>query len=142
MLLNKFIQMFRKVLFLTLTVFMVFNAGCSGSSDTYVEKDLTKIPLEQSLHNGKPTLADFGWRNCIPCKMMKPVLEDLAEKQRSKLNVLIVEVYDHEDLTDKYSVKIIPTQILFDSKGNEVMRHKGYWAPEEIAEQLKKVGIN
>jgi thioredoxin 1 len=142
MLLNKFVKMFRKVLFLALAVSLVFNAGCSAGAGTYIEKDLTKIPLAQSLQNGKPTLADFGWRDCIPCKKMKPVLEDLAEKQRGKLNVLIVEVYDHEDITDQYLVKIIPTQILFDSKGKELVRHEGYWAPEDIAEQLNKVGIN
>jgi thioredoxin 1 len=142
MLIKIIVQTFRNVLFLVLAIFLVINAGCSGGPTTYVEKDLTKIPLQQSLQNGKPTLADFGWRNCIPCKKMKPVLEDLAEKQRGRLNVLIVEVYDHEDLTDQYLVKIIPTQILFDSKGKELVRHEGYWAPEDIAEQLKKVGIN
>jgi thioredoxin 1 len=140
--LNKFMKMFRRVLFLVLSIFMISGMACSVGAGTYVEKDLTKIPLDQSLHNGKPTLADFGWRDCIPCKKMKPVLEQLAEKQRGRLNVLIVEVYDHEDLTDQYLVKVIPTQILFDSKGNEVMRHQGYWPPEEIAEELKKVGIN
>jgi len=132
----------REVLFLATAVLLIFGTGCLGGVGTYVEKDLTKIPLEQSLHNGKPTLADFGWRNCIPCKKMKPVLEDLAEKQRDRLNVLIVEVYDHEDLTDQYLVKVIPTQILFDSKGKEVLRHEGYWAPEEMAPELKKLGIN
>ena len=139
---NKFMQLSSKVLFLVLAVFLVFNISCSGGTDTYIEKDLTKISLDQSLRNGKPTLADFGWRNCIPCKMMKPVLETLAEKQRGQLNVLIVEVYDHEDLTDQYSIKSIPTQILFDSQGKELMRHLGYWAPEEMALELKKVGVN
>ena len=139
---NKFMRLSSKGLFLVLAVFLVFNTNCFGGSDTYIEKDLTKIQLEQSLHNGKPTLADFGWRNCIPCKKMKPVLEELAEKQRGQLNVLIVEVYDHEDLTDQYSIKIIPTQVLFDSQGKEIMRHQGYWAPEEIALELKKIGVN
>ena len=131
-----------KVLVIVLAASLTIGTGLSCGNDTYVEKDLTKISLQKSLLNGKPTLADFGWRNCIPCKKMKSVLEDLAEKQRGKLNVLIVEVYEHEDLTDQYLVKIIPTQILFDSKGNELVRHEGYWPPEEIAEELKKVGIN
>ncbi|MCX6002619.1 MAG: thioredoxin family protein [Chloroflexi bacterium] len=139
---NKFMRLSGKVLFLVLAVFLVFNISCFGGTDTYIEKDLTKISLEQSLRNGKPTLADFGWRNCIPCKMMKPVLETLAEKQRGQLNVLIVEVYEHEDLMDQYGIKSIPTQILFDSQGKELMRHLGYWAPEEMALELKKVGVN
>ncbi|MCX6004583.1 MAG: thioredoxin family protein [Chloroflexi bacterium] len=133
------------LLLLLLSILIIplpLGSGCSSSADAYIEKDLTKIPLEQSLHNGKPTLADFGWRNCIPCKKMKPVLEELAEKQRGRLNVLIVEVYDHEDLTNQYGIKAIPTQILFDSQGKELVRHLGYWSPEEMALELKKIGIN
>jgi thioredoxin 1 len=139
---NKFVRLYSKILFFMLAVFLVINASCSAGTTTYIEKDLTKIPLNQVLNNGKPTLADFGWRNCIPCKMMKPVLETLAEKQRDRLNVLIVEVYDHQDLTDKYGIKSIPTQVLFDGQGKELMRHLGYWAPEEMAVELKKVGVN
>jgi thioredoxin 1 len=141
MLFNEIIGISRRILFLILAVFLVFNMGCSGSSSSYVEKDLTKIPLEQSLRNGNPTLADFGWRDCKPCKLMKPVLEKLADSTRGRLNVLIVEVYDHEDLTDKYGITGIPTQILFDSQGKELVRHEGYWAPEEMAVELKKLGI-
>jgi thioredoxin 1 len=142
MLFNKLVQISRKIPLLILTVFLLFNTGCSGGADTYVVNDLTKISLEQSLHNGKPTLADFGWRNCIPCKMMKPVLETLADNTRGRLNVLIVEAYDHQDLTDKYGIKAIPTQVLFDSQGKEIMRHQGYWAPEEIALELKKIEVD
>ena len=78
----------------------------------------------------------------FPARMMKPVLETLADQTRGRLNVLIVEVYDHQDLTDKYGIKAIPTQVLFDSQGKELMRHSGYWAPEEMAVELKKIGIN
>jgi len=139
---SKFIQLSSKVIFLVLAIFLVITTGCSAGATTYIEKDLTKIPLNQVLQNGKPTLADFGWRNCIPCKMMKPVLETLADSTRGRLNVLIVEVYDHQDLTDKYGITAIPTQVLFDSHGKDLMRHEGYWAPEEMAEELKKVGVN
>lgn len=130
------------LLLFILTIPVSLDSGCSPAPDPSLEKDLTKIPLDAVLHNGRPTLADFGWRDCIPCKKMKPVLEELAAQQRGRLNVLIVEVYEHEDLMDRYGIKAIPTQILFDSQGRELMRHQGYWAPEEIALQLKKIGIN
>jgi len=89
-----------------------------------------------------PTLAEFGWRTCIPCKEMKPILEELAVEYQGKLNVVIVEVYEHEELTMQYEIMVIPTQIFFDSKGKEITRHIGFWAKEEIIAQLKKMGVN
>jgi thioredoxin 1 len=104
--------------------------------------DLASIPLEQALSSGLPTLAEFGWRTCIPCKEMKPILEELAVEYQGKLNVVIVEVYEHEDQTRQYEIMVIPTQIVFDSKGNEVIRHIGLWPKEDIITQLKKMGVN
>ena len=103
--------------------------------------DLASVPLGQALSSGLPTLAEFGWRTCVPCKEMKPILEELAVEYQGKLNVVIVEVYEHEELTMQYEIMAIPTQIVFDSSGKEVTRHIGFWAKEEIIAQLKNMGI-
>ena len=102
--------------------------------------DLASIPLEQALSSGLPTLAEFGRGVCIPCKPMKPILEELPLEYQGKLNVVIVEIYEHEDQTRQYGIMVIPTQIFFDSKGNEVIRHMGFWPKEEIIAQLKNDG--
>ena len=104
--------------------------------------DLASIPLEQALSSGKPTLAEFGWRTCIPCKQMKPILEELAVEYEGKLNVVIVEVYEQMELTRQYGIMVIPTQIVFDSSGSEITRHIGLWTKEEIIAQLKKMGVD
>jgi len=104
--------------------------------------DLTSISLEQALSSGKPTLAEFGWRTCVPCKEMKPILEELAVEYKDKLNIVIVEVYEHRELTNKYGIMAIPTQIFFDSSGKEITRHMGFWPKEEIIAQLEKMGID
>jgi len=106
------------------------------------QPDLTSMSLGQALSSGKPTLAEFGWRTCIPCKAMKPILEELALEYKDKLNVVIVEVYEQRDLTNYYRIMTIPTQIFFDSSGREVTRHIGFWAKEEIIAQLNKMGID
>jgi peptidylprolyl isomerase len=102
---------------------------------------LTSLPLREALANGKPTLAEFGRGVCIPCKEMKPILEKLAIEYKGKLNVVIVEIDDNMDLTRKYGIMAIPTQIVFDRNGKEVTRHMGLWPREEIIAQLKKMGI-
>ena len=133
---------------------MFITATCSGGNTTTSEPptptqtqdsgnlpDLTSIPLGEALSSGKPTLAEFGWRTCTPCKMMKPILEELAIEYEDKLNVVIVEVYEHMDLAREYQIMAIPTQIFFDSGGKEVTRHMGFWPKEEIIAQLNKMVI-
>ena len=109
--------------------------------ETTPAPDLASIPLEEALSSGKPTLAEFGRGVCVPCKQMKPILEKLAVDYQDKLNVVIVEVYEQMELTRQYEIMAIPTQIVFDSNGNEITRHVGFWAKEEILAQLEKMGI-
>ena len=108
--------------------------GCGESSS-----DLASFPLEKALSNGKPTLAEFGWRDCIPCKSMKPILEELAVEYKDTVNVLIVEIPLNEELADRYAIRVMPVQIFFDSRGKEVTRHAGFLPKEEIIGQLKKM---
>ena len=118
-----------------LTFLMVIS--CQSS-----EPNLASVPLGQALSSGKPTLAEFGRGTCIPCKEMKPILEELAKEYEGKLNVVIVEVDEQMDLTRQYGIMAIPTQIVFDSEGQEITRHIGFWSKEEIIAQLKKMGID
>jgi len=104
--------------------------------------DLTSIPLPMALTNGKPTLAEFGRGTCIPCKAMKPILENMAVEYQDRLNISIVSVDEYRDLTNYYRIMAIPTQIGFDSNGKEVFRHIGFWEKDQIIAQLSKLGIN
>ena len=72
---------------------------------------------------------------------MKPRLEALSVEYEGKLEVVIVEVYEQEKLTNQYGIQSIPTQILFDFGGKEIMRHAGLWPKAEIITQLKKWGL-
>jgi thioredoxin 1 len=72
---------------------------------------------------------------------MKPILEQLSTEYEGKLHVVIVEVDDHMDQVRQYKIMAIPTQIFFDSNGQEITRHVGFYAKEYIITQLKKMGI-
>ena len=121
-------------------------SACSGGDSSATlppveAPDLASIRLEDCLTNGKPTLAEFGWRECIPCKKMKPVLEELAVEYGDRLNVVIVEVYEHMELAGQHEIITIPTQIIFDRNGAEATRHIGYWDKERIVDQMVKMAI-
>jgi len=113
--------------------------GASQPSPTGL--DLASIPLEQALSSGLPTLSEFGRGICVPCKAMKPILGELATEYEGKLNVVIVEIDDHMDQAQEYGIMAIPTQIFFDSSGQEITRHMGFYAKDDIIAQLKKMGI-
>ena len=132
-----------------LVILVVFFLGCKTSpaaSQTPAydlsNLDLTLIPIEQALSNGKPTLAEFGRGICIPCKAMKPILNELAAEYKDNLNVVIVEIDEHQDLTYQYRIMAIPTQIFLDSSGKEITRHIGFLPKEDIITQLKRMGID
>jgi len=130
-----------------LLVSLALSCQSSGSSTNQLDTtpsaglDLASIPLEQALSSGKPTLAEFGRGICIPCKAMKPILEELAVEYEGKLKVVIVEIDDHMEQTRQHGIMAIPTQIFFDSSGQEITRHIGFYAKEDIIVQLKNMGI-
>jgi peptidylprolyl isomerase len=104
-------------------------------------ESITSTDLAAALANGKPTLAEFGSTTCIPCKQMKPILEELASTYKDKINIVIIEIYDNRDLAAQYKIMAMPTQVVFDKSGQEVNRHMGFWAREEIVAQFKQMGI-
>ena len=137
-------------IFMALLLVTVACSGCNTAAnqspthiqDTGSPPDLALIPLTQVLGNGKLTLAEFGRGICIPCKAMKPILEELSVEYGAKLNVVIIEIDEHRELTNQYGIMAIPTQIFFDSSGKEITRHIGFWSKEEIIAQLKKMEID
>jgi len=97
--------------------------------------------IRAALASGKPTVADFGARTCIPCKKMAPILEELNRELKGKANVLFTDVWKDNKLGEQYRVQMIPTQIFFDAQGKEVKRHIGFIDKTDIQKELKAAGL-
>ncbi|OGC43407.1 hypothetical protein A2Y85_07640 [candidate division WOR-3 bacterium RBG_13_43_14] len=98
-------------------------------------------PLSKALKSGKPVVADFGRGTCVPCKMMEPLLKELQQEFAGKAAILILDVGEYATLSRQYGVRMIPTQIFFDSNGKELHRHEGFMSKENLIAQLKKMGV-
>lgn len=97
--------------------------------------------IRAALASGKPTIADFGARTCIPCKKMAPILEELNRELKGKANVTFTDVWETPALAKEYRVQMIPTQIFFDARGKEIKRHMGFIDKTDILKELKAAGL-
>lgn len=76
------------------------------------------------LQSKKPVFVDFWAPWCAPCKMVEPIIEEIAGEYSDKLKVCKLNVDDNPDSTLKYEVRSIPTFIIF-KEGKEVSRSSG-----------------
>ena len=79
-----------------------------------------------------PRLVDLGADKCIPCKKMAPILEQLREEYKGRLDVEFIDVWKNPGAGREYGIRVIPTQILYDREGNEVWRHRGFISKENL----------
>lgn len=86
----------------------------------------------------KPVLVDFFADWCGPCRMVTPVIEEIASTYDGKLVVGKVDVDANSNIAEKYGVMSIPTVVLFDG-GKEVGRQVGSSGKEIYEEMVKKV---
>ncbi|MEO0075900.1 MAG: thioredoxin family protein, partial [candidate division WOR-3 bacterium] len=98
-------------------------------------------PLNKALKNGMPTVLDLGSATCVPCKMMKPIFAELEKEYQGKANIILLDIYENRELSSKYKVRVIPTQIFFDKTGTEVWRHEGYLSKEDIIKKLIELDV-
>lgn len=85
----------------------------------------------------RPTLVDFFATWCGPCKMQAPIIDEVKKELGDKVNVLKVDVDKNGALSARYSVRSIPTLIVF-VKGEAVWRGYGVHTKEQLVDKLKE----
>ena len=90
---------------------------------------------ELVLKSDKPALVDFWAEWCGPCRMIGPIVEDLAQEYDGKAIIGKVNVDNNSEISAKYGIRNIPT-ILFFKDGKEVDKQVGVVPKDTLAEKI------
>lgn len=97
---------------------------------------LTETNFQQKT-KGKVVLVDFWATWCAPCRMMAPVLNDVASELNGNSHVGKVDIQQYQSLANQFKVRSIPTLILF-KNGKEVNRFVGIKSKEFLLKEMAK----
>jgi thioredoxin 1 len=141
-----------KKLTIALFILFSFNLFCSQNSgeqstepnsqkNANNEENLIITDEQLDFSKHKVTFIELGADRCIPCKAMQPVMLEIAQKYKGTIQVVFYDVWKTPKYGKDYGIHLIPTQVFIDKKGNEISRHVGFYAKEEIIKMLKEKGI-
>jgi thioredoxin 1 len=105
-------------------------ATISDVTDTSFEEDVLK--------SDRPVLVDFWAEWCAPCKMIAPVVKEIADEYGDRLRVVKVDVDANPNTAAKFSIRSIPTLLLFQN-GQVVDQLVGAVPKNRIVEKVEQV---
>lgn len=93
--------------------------------------------FSELINSEKPVLIDFHATWCGPCKMMGPILQDVAKKVDGRAKILKIDVDKNQGVAAKYQVQGVPTLMVF-KNGKMVWRQSGVVPAHQLVEVLEK----
>lgn len=104
------------------------------------ESEKIKVFTDQNFQNNIKTgmvLVDFWASWCMPCKMMVPVLNEVAEEVNGKVTIAKVNVDEQKATAAKFGIRSIPTMVLFHN-GKEVKRIVGVKTKDYLLKEFDR----
>lgn len=93
--------------------------------------EVTKESFEKEvLKSDKKVLVDFNAEWCGPCKMLKPIIEEVSNSN-DNAKIVSINIDDEDELAEEYNVLSIPCLVLFEN-GEEIKRNVGLVSKDDI----------
>lgn len=93
--------------------------------------------FNEMINSSTPTLVDFYATWCGPCKMMSPLLEQVASEMGDETKIIKIDIDKNRDTAAQYGIRSVPTLLLF-KEGDIVWRQSGLPPKSMITESIKK----
>ncbi|HCQ29694.1 MAG TPA: thioredoxin [Flavobacteriales bacterium] len=93
--------------------------------------------FSELINGDKPVLIDFSAEWCGPCKMMAPILKDVAKSMNGKVRILKIDVDRNPKVAAQYQIQGVPTLILF-KNGQPVWRQSGVVPANQLVQILNQ----
>jgi thioredoxin 1 len=146
---------FCKIIFVLIIIPLYFSltlSGCNSSKEQpKIQNEIKKAEVEvkdESINDkleNKPTVTfiELGSVNCVPCRMMVPVIEKIEKEYGEKVKIVFYDVWttQGQPYGQKYRIRVIPTQVFLDKDGNEFFRNEGFMPFNKIQQVLQKKGL-
>ena len=125
-----------------LAALAIMTAGACGEKEPVAAPRQEPV-LQQSFDMSEVTFVELGSVNCIPCKMMQPVMKQVESTYKGRVKVVFHDVWTAEGrpFGEMYGIRAIPTQIFQDKNGKEFHRHTGFYPFDQIQAMLKQYGV-
>ncbi len=124
----------KRIRFLVCFVILAISFGYSLSAGQ--SSEIPEIPAKDMV-----TMIDIGAKECIPCKMMAPIMDSLEKEYEGRAAIVFIDVWKNKEQGKRFGIRSIPTQIFYDKEGKEVYRHEGFLSKESIVAQLEQLGV-
>ena len=92
--------------------------------------EITEKNYKELLAEGKPLVIDFWATWCGPCKMVGPIIEELADEYEGKVLIGKCDIEDNVEVTSDYNINSVPTVLFF--KNGEVVDRQVGSAPKSV----------
>ena len=93
---------------------------------------------QEVIQSDKPVLVDFWAEWCMPCRMLAPTIDELAEEYQGQVKVGKLDTDGSRNVPMKYGISAIPTVILFQN-GEVVQKFVGVTSKQDFKAELDKV---
>jgi thioredoxin 1 len=121
--------------------------GCSkGDSNDRMQVDVSSSSqtLKGTSDDPAPgafplvTFVELGSDRCIPCIKMREIMNEIEDRYGEQVCIVFYDVWtpDGEPYARQFGIRVIPTQVFLDAKGQEYFRHEGYFPITEVAKIL------